>query len=119
VTRADRGLWLLYAAAAGLTARCAAVSARHGAWWYAAGLAVTALLLVVAVGREYVAADERRAAAIRAERAARLRAARALAPGMRRLADAIALDTACCELWWTSCGTDHNPDTYIRKDQHR
>jgi hypothetical protein len=115
VTRADRGLWLLYAAAAGLTARCAAVSARHGAWWYAAGLAVTALLLAVAVGREYVAADNRRAAAVRAERAARQRTVDALMPGMRRLADAFvladALDTACCERWWTSCGTDHDPDT--------
>ncbi|MHB9862155.1 hypothetical protein [Streptomyces sp. YIM S03343] len=74
MTRAARSLWLLYAAGAGVTASCATDYARHGAAWDAAGLAAAALLLVVAVGREYLAADEVRAAARRVERAARLRA---------------------------------------------
>ncbi|WP_405579098.1 WhiB family transcriptional regulator [Streptomyces sp. NBC_01092] len=29
----------------------------------------------------------------------------------------IALAAACCELWWTSADTDHDPATCTRKDQ--
>lgn len=101
----DRALRSLYLLGGALTALCATTSAQHGAYWYAAGLAAVTVLLVTAAVREYVDADERRAAAVRAERATRLRALtdqRAI----RQTADT--LEHACCERWWTSCGFCHD-----------
>jgi predicted cobalt transporter CbtA len=110
VTRSTRALGWAYLLAAVLTAHCSVTSARNDAWWYAAGLFGVSLLLIVALAREYVAADERRAAAVRAERAARLRTwASQARPG---------LEDGCCERWWTSCGTEHDDlPNCTRKDQ--
>ncbi|MEU0220254.1 hypothetical protein ABZ281_36600 [Streptomyces sp. NPDC006265] len=109
MTRSTRVLGWAYLLAALLTAHCSVTSARSDAWWYAAGLFGVSLLLIVALAREYVAADERRAAAVRAERAARLRTwASQARPD---------LEDGCCERWWTSCGTQHDPHHCARKDQ--
>jgi membrane protein implicated in regulation of membrane protease activity len=105
VTPSARALWWHYLLASLLTAHCGITSARNGALWYAAGLFGVSLLLLVALAREYVAADERRAAAVRAERAARLRA-QAEQRDIRRTADS--LGHSCCERWWTSCGFHHD-----------
>ncbi|MGW0942931.1 hypothetical protein ACWD4O_10315 [Streptomyces sp. NPDC002623] len=104
MTRTDRALSWAYLLASFLTLHCAVVSARHGAPWYTAGLTAATLLLIGATVREHQAADERRATAVKTERAARLRALdeqRAI----RRTADT--LGHSCCERWWTSCGTQH------------
>ena len=111
--RTDRALSWAYLLASHLTLYCALASVRHGAPWYAAGLAATTVLLVVALVREYHYADERRAEAVRVERAARLRAM-ADRRAIRRTADT---PNGCCERWWTSCGTEHDHD--IRKDSSR
>ncbi|MFI7014126.1 hypothetical protein [Streptomyces sp. NPDC050164] len=110
MTRSTRVLGWAYLLAALLTARCSVTSARNDAWWYAAGLFGVSLLLIVALAREYVAADERRAAAVRAERAARLRTWASQARND--------LEDGCCERWWTSCGTEHDDlPNCTRKDQ--
>ncbi|MFJ8109961.1 hypothetical protein [Streptomyces sp. NPDC096132] len=100
----DRALHWLYLLGGALTALCATTSARHGAYWYAAGLAAVTFLLVIAAIREYVDADERRAAAVRAERAVRVRAL-SDERQLRQIADS--LGHSCCERWWTSCGAEH------------
>lgn len=109
MTGSARALWWLYLIAALFLGHCAATSARAGTWWYAAGLFGASLLLGVALAREYLAADQRRAAVVRAQRAARLSAWQSQAR-----AD---LDRGCCERWWTSCGNEHDPHRCTRKDQ--
>ncbi|MER8219722.1 hypothetical protein ABTZ58_03810 [Streptomyces sp. NPDC094143] len=52
--------------------------------------------------------------ALRAERAARPPHQR---PGLEDGVVAVALAGACCERWWTSAGTEHEPTTCTRKDQ--
>ncbi|MGJ5898577.1 hypothetical protein ACSCBZ_42565 [Streptomyces niveiscabiei] len=74
MTLTERVLRWLYLVAGAFTAYCATVSADHGAPWYAAGLFITTGLMVTAAVRDYLDADERRVAAVRAERAARLKA---------------------------------------------
>ncbi|MFF5186440.1 hypothetical protein ACFY30_22135 [Streptomyces sp. NPDC000345] len=89
MTLIDRALRWLYLLAGALTTYCATISARAGAPWYtAAFLAVTALLITADV-RDYVNADQLRAAAVRAERVARLKA-REDEQRMREDADALA-----------------------------
>ncbi|MET9734312.1 hypothetical protein ABZZ79_27840 [Streptomyces sp. NPDC006458] len=113
MTPSARALWWLYLAAAFLTTRCAAISAEHGALWYAAGLYATGLLLLVALTREYLAADDRRAAARRAERAARLRALQD-----ERVLSWQALERSCCLRGWESRGAAHDPCSCTRKDEN-
>lgn len=111
----SRTLCLLYVLASGLALHASITSAQHGAIPYALGFTALDLLLLVAAIREYLALEERRGAAVRAERVARLHA--------RAEADAEAIDgiarielaAACCELWWTSAGTDH--DTACGRDR--
>jgi hypothetical protein len=101
----SRVLWWHYLLAALFLAHCGVTSARAGGLWYAAGLFASSLLFGVALAREYVAADQRRAAAVRAERAARFRESTEQ-QDLRRAAEA--LGHACCERWWTSCGHQHD-----------
>lgn len=97
---------LLWAAAYGLAciwlAYCAVQSARNNAPW---ACAMFALLSAICV-----AAAEREAGLVDALRTAAHRVADALHPydpadGLAR----VELAEACCELWWTSAGTDHDP----------
>lgn len=100
-----------YVAAAAFTGHCAATTANAGAPWYAAGLFVVSLLLLVALAREYVHADEKRAAAraeaVRAQRAERMRAWQD-----RERAEV----DGCCERWWMSVGAEHDT-VCARKEQ--
>lgn len=105
MNRTTHALIWAYFLGGGLTTYCAAVSAENQADGYAAGLGTVTVLLVTAATREYLAADERRAEAVRAERAARLRS-RAAENGMRASL-AHLYEDACCDLWWTSCGIEH------------
>lgn len=114
-----RPLPYLYALASLLPARAAVASAQHDADWYALGFATVGLLLLAAAAREHLNAEERRAVGTGAERLARLRAdAEAEADADAAAIDGIArltLAGACCELWWTSAGTDH--DTVCGRDR--
>jgi len=109
VNPSTRALCGAYSLAVLFLAHCAATSARADGWWYGIGLFATSLLLLVALAREYVAADQARAAAVRAERAARL--------GMWQSQARADLYSGCCERWWTSCGTEHDTAHCTRKDQ--
>ncbi|MFF8879624.1 hypothetical protein [Streptomyces flaveolus] len=105
-----------YIAAAGFTGHCAATTANAdgtGSTWYAAGLFIVSLLLLVALAREYIHADERRAAA-RAEAARVQRAVRMRAWQDRARED---LQHDCCERFWTSAGAEHDSTHCTRKDQ--
>lgn len=105
MNRTAHALCWAYLLGSALTTYCAAVSVEHHAPEYAAGLGTVTVLLVTAATREYIAADERRAVAVRAERAARLHG-RVAENGMRATLAHLHED-ACCDLWWTSCGIEH------------
>ncbi|MDQ1037240.1 hypothetical protein QFZ75_003656 [Streptomyces sp. V3I8] len=105
MTRTACILCWAYLLGSGLTTYCAAASAENHAPEYAAGLGTVTVLLVTAAVREYIAADERRAEAVRAERAARLHG-QVATRGMRATLANLHQD-ACCDLWWPSCGLQH------------
>ncbi|MEV0526611.1 hypothetical protein AB0I66_24520 [Streptomyces sp. NPDC050439] len=101
-----------YLAAAALAGHCAAKSAQHDAYWYAAGLFITSLLLLVAYARECVVAQQRREDLVRAERAARLHGRQdqaAMTWGE--------LDAACCLRAWETNGADHDAINCVRKER--
>lgn len=100
---AARALCLLYVLGSGLALHASIASSQRSAFGYAIGFAGVDLLLLAAAAREYLTADERRAAAARAERAVRPRAYDS-AEGVVR----VALAGGCCERWWTSAGTEHD-----------
>lgn len=115
MTPSSRILRWHYIVAAAFTGHCAATTANAtgpGSTWYAAGLFVVSLLLLVALAREYIHADEKRAAtraeALRAQRAERMRAWQE-----RQRAEV----DGCCERWWTSAGAEHDTTHCTRKDQ--
>ncbi len=105
MTRTAHALCWAYVLGSALTTYCAVASVENHAPDYGAGLGAVTVLLVTAAVREYIAADEQRAAAVRAERAARLHG-RAAENGMRASLAHLHED-ACCDLWWTSCGIQH------------
>ncbi|MFE0132425.1 hypothetical protein ACFWY6_12760 [Streptomyces sp. NPDC059037] len=106
MTRLARALCSLHGAVLAWLAYCAMQSARNGATWAVLLFAAASLMTVIAVIRETELTDERRTAAVRAERVARLRAhAEEDVAALAR----IELAAACCEPWWTSAGTDHDP----------
>ncbi|WP_210570255.1 hypothetical protein [Streptomyces sp. GESEQ-4] len=75
-----------------------------GLVWAALLFTAASLVPVIAVVRETVLHDERRTVtALRAQAAARGRGEGAADDIVRS-----ELYAACCERWWTSCGTDHD-----------
>lgn len=99
------GIWLAY---------CAVQSGRAGVAWAVIVFAAASLVPVISVIRETELADQQRGVAIRAERAARLQAwADEDAAALARAE----LAAACCDIWWTSAGADHEDD--CPKNDHR
>lgn len=90
----------LYLATSTGLAWTAVVALRHGPPWAACLFAAAALVPVIAVVRESVLGDQRRALAEMHRRTVVLGATDDIVRAE--------LDTACCERWWTSCGTDHD-----------
>ncbi|WP_210594351.1 hypothetical protein [Streptomyces sp. GESEQ-35] len=77
----------------------------HGPVWAALLFAAASLVPVIAFVRETVLHDERRTVTALRSRAA------AMCGRVDEAADEIVraeLHAACCERWWTSCGTDHD-----------
>ncbi|MEV7074004.1 hypothetical protein ACIQJT_03945 [Streptomyces sp. NPDC091972] len=92
----------LYLATSTGLAWTAALALRQGPPWTACLFAAASLVPVIAVVRESVLQDQRRTLAEMRGRAG--------GPGAGAADDIVRaeLDTACCERWWTSCGTDHD-----------
>ncbi|MEV3912328.1 hypothetical protein [Streptomyces canus] len=92
----------LYLATSTGLAWTAVLALRHDPPWAVCLFAAASLVPVIAIVRESVICDQRRALAEIGRRAA--------GPGAGAADDIVRaeLDTACCERWWTSCGTDHD-----------
>ncbi|MGC0343513.1 hypothetical protein [Streptomyces sp. SLBN-8D4] len=95
----------LYLATSTGLAWTAVLALRSGPPWAVCLFAAASLVPVIAVVRESVLCDQRRALA-----ETRRRVAVPEGPGAGAADDIVRaeLDTACCERWWTSCGTDHD-----------
>lgn len=106
MTRFARGLCLMYGAAALFLAYAAVQQALYGEVWTVAAFAACSLVPLIALVRETEHADTVTGLRADAERAARLRD-RKEQRSLREAADA--LGHVCCERWWTSLGTDHDP----------
>jgi hypothetical protein len=77
-----------------------------GAPWPVPLLVAASIVPVIAFVRETVLADERHTVAVLRRREGRCHTRR------EELCEAIAcaeLNAACCERWWTSLATDHDP----------
>ena len=114
MTRLARTLCAIYGAASLFLAYATVHQALYGEAWAVAFLAACSLVPLISLVREMAFADTVDAARADVERAARLRDREDL----RSLRDAAdALGHACCERWWTSFGTDHDPQ--CRNQQQR
>ncbi|MEU0029222.1 hypothetical protein [Streptomyces sp. NPDC006335] len=96
----------LYLATSTGLAWTAVLALRQGPPWIACLFAAASLVPVIAVVRESVLRDQRRALA---EMRGRVGGPDGQA-GAGAADDIVRaeLNTACCERWWTSCGTDHD-----------
>lgn len=112
--RTHRLLYLSYGALFTWLAFCAVQSAIRHSPWACAVFALGSAFAVIAFMREGALEDALRREAVRAERAARPAGADTDASDG---AVAVAFAAACCEQWWTSAGTDHEPT--CPNHQHR
>lgn len=106
MTRTARALCVLYGAAALFLAWATVQSALAGSVWAILAFAAASIVPLLACLREAEFADAKASARADLERAARLRDSDERR-GIREAADA--LGHVCCERWWTSLGTDHDP----------
>lgn len=106
MSRGSRTLTVLYAAAALWLSFCTVRTWGTVPLWTSLAMAVAALAPVTGVVRETVIAEERRAVAVLREREGRRAAWRDAAAAA--LAQ-VEVEAACCERWWTSCATEHDP----------
>lgn len=94
----------LYALTALALAHFAVTSWQHGAWPHAAVLAAASILLTTATIHHSYQRDE-----LRAARVELARASRPPEPAIDGVI-AVALAGACCEMWWTSAGAEHEAE---------
>ena len=102
--RPTRALCTAYGTLIAFLAYCAVNSFRNAAPWHACAFITASGLVVAAIIREGELEDALRREAIRAERDARMYGR----PADNGVA-AVALAAACCEGWWVSAGTEHDP----------
>ncbi|MFF7445412.1 MULTISPECIES: hypothetical protein [unclassified Streptomyces] len=93
----QRLLCALYVTTSAGLALTTVVEVSHGPWWAACLFAVASLVPLIALVRE---TEPREPAA-----GPRLRGT---GPGATDAVVRAELDAACCEPWWTSCGTQHD-----------
>lgn len=114
MTRFARAICSVHAALFVLLAYCTVRQFQYGEAWAGWMFAAAAFVPLVSLAREAEHADEQQAKAIRAEtEARRLAWADEDAAALARAE----LSAACCDIWWTSAGADHE-DTCPRRD-HR
>lgn len=102
----SRTLTAMYAAVALWLSFCTVRTWGTVPLWTTFAMAVASLAPVIGVVRETVIADERRAVAVLREREGRRAAWRDEAAAALAQAE---VEAACCERWWTSCATEHDP----------
>ncbi|MFM9811631.1 hypothetical protein ACKI16_24350 [Streptomyces scabiei] len=107
MNRFANALYALYGACSVFLIYATVQQALYGEPWAVPALSLCSLVPIIAFVREAEHADERAAARTDAERAARLRN-RKDQRSLRETADS--LGHSCCERWWTSFGTDHDPE---------
>ncbi|MBM7089472.1 hypothetical protein ABZ606_24170 [Streptomyces sp. NPDC012461] len=106
MSRGSRTLSALYVAVALWLAYCTVRTWGTVPLWTSLAMAVAGLAPVLGVAREGVIAEERHAVAVLREREGRRGAWRDTAAAVLARVE---VDAACCERWWTSCATDHDP----------
>lgn len=106
MTRFARILCLIYGATGLFLAWAAVLSELAGSVWASFAFAATSIVPLIAGLREAEFADAKAESRANVERAARVRD-NAERRAIREAADA--LQHVCCERWWTSLGTDHDP----------
>lgn len=106
MNRTARIVCVIYGAAFLFLAYATVQQGRYGEKWAAVVLGACSLVPLIGLLREMALADAVDEAQANAERAARLRD-RKEQQDLRATADA--LGHACCERWWTSFGSDHDP----------
>ncbi len=106
MSRGSRALVVLYVAVALWLAFCTVRTWGAVPAWTTLAMAAAALAPAVGVVRETVIAGERRTVAALRQREARRSAWRDTAAAALARAE---VDAACCERWWTSCATRHDP----------
>ena len=106
----------LYVIGAGVMIRAAMLSHDHGSSGWTAAYTSAAILFGLAIFHHAYHRDELRAALVRLERAAR---PAPVIPGPAHEDTVqITLAAACCDTWWATAGTDHDPDHCTRKGHH-
>lgn len=111
--RATHALWTLYAVLAVFLVRCALISAQAHHVGYTALFAAAAIGAALAIVHTSWLLDEYRQALVAVDRGS-------LPERLKTRQDITveqAIAAACCEQWWTSAGTAHDPDHCNRKDQ--
>lgn len=106
MTRFARLLCIIYGAELVFLSWAAYQSALADSTWAVFAMAACSVIPLISWLREVEFADAKRAALADVERAARVRD-RAEQRAIKEAADA--LRHVCCERWWTSLGTDHDP----------
>ncbi|MEW2424863.1 hypothetical protein AB0911_30485 [Streptomyces nigra] len=106
MTRFARILCAIYGTTTAFLAWATTMSALADSTWPVLLFAAASVVPVIAWLREIEFAEAKAAARADMERGARVRE-REERRSLREAADA--LQHACCERWWTSLGTDHDP----------
>ncbi|MFE9773291.1 hypothetical protein ACFYOV_16735 [Streptomyces sp. NPDC005931] len=107
MSRGSRILTALYLAVAVWLAFCTVKTWGTVPVWTTLAMALAGLTPLLATVRETVLADERRTVAVLREREVRRAAWRDATAAVVARAE---VEAACCERWWTSCATDHDPE---------
>jgi hypothetical protein len=107
MSRGSRVLTAMYTAVALWLAYCTVRTWGAVPAWTTLAMAAASLAPVLGVVRETVIADERRAVAVLREREGRRAAWRDVAAAAVARAE---VEAACCERWWTSCASEHDPN---------
>jgi hypothetical protein len=112
--RTSHTMSVLYALLAVGLFRCALISYQAAAWGYTAFFAAASIGAALAIVHVSWLLDEYRHLLHRSDADNRALARAHADEDAVRIAVAAA---SCCETWWATAGTDHDPATCTRKDQ--
>jgi hypothetical protein len=123
MSRFARVVCMIYGATALFLAYATVEQALNGEVWAVAALAACSLVPLIGLMREVEHSDAVANARALVERACAAVDSADRPPLPRRTpgADgivAVAMAAACCEVWWSTAGAQHDPATCTRKDHH-